>query len=82
MERGNKKISTNDGAQVLIVKLFCSFSSIFIMVRPQKEIAEGTGEEDLTEAQSGPSASQKKAPVRKEQDTEVDDSVWHYPLSQ
>ncbi|XP_029627443.1 centromere protein U isoform X1 [Salmo trutta] len=42
--------------------------------RPQKESAEGTGEEDLTEAQSEPSASQKKAPVRKEQDTEVDDS--------
>ncbi|KAM9413963.1 uncharacterized protein cenpu isoform 1-T1 [Salvelinus alpinus] len=41
--------------------------------RPQKEIAEGTGEEDLTEAQSRPSAPQKKA-VRKEQDTEVDDS--------
>ncbi|XP_041759762.2 centromere protein U isoform X1 [Coregonus clupeaformis] len=49
--------------------------------RPQKEIAEGIGEEDLTEAQRGSSAPQKKAPapqkkalVRKEQDTEADDS--------
>uniref|UniRef100_A0A4W5JGP6 Centromere protein U n=1 Tax=Hucho hucho TaxID=62062 RepID=A0A4W5JGP6_9TELE len=42
--------------------------------RPHKEIAEGTGEQDLTEAQRGPSAPQKKAPVRKEQDTEADDS--------
>ncbi|XP_020357698.1 centromere protein U isoform X3 [Oncorhynchus kisutch] len=41
--------------------------------RPQKEIAEGAGEEDLTEAQSGPAAPQKNA-VRKKQDTEVDDS--------
>lgn len=44
------------------------------MVRPQKEIAEGAGEEDLTETQSGSSASQKNT-VRKKQDTEVDDSV-------
>ncbi|CAB1325125.1 unnamed protein product, partial [Coregonus sp. 'balchen'] len=49
--------------------------------RPQKEIAEGIGEEDLTEAQRGSSAPQKQAPapqkkalVRKEQDTEADDS--------
>ncbi|XP_021439193.1 centromere protein U isoform X1 [Oncorhynchus mykiss] len=41
--------------------------------RPQKEIAEGAGEEDLTETQSGSSASQKNT-VRKKQDTEVDDS--------
>ncbi|XP_070994506.1 centromere protein U [Oncorhynchus clarkii lewisi] len=41
--------------------------------RPQKESAEGAGEEDLTETQSGSSAPQKNT-VRKKQDTEVDDS--------
>lgn len=56
----------------MAIVLDCLFHPPSIMLRPLKEIVEGSEDEDMT----GKSGS--LAPVAEEHSAEADDSVWHF----